>query len=309
MGCSPPPPPSGTGRSDDRSAADPRRLLNPDAPPFSPTSGAGPSHVEADFPEGICFSLPSDSEDEDEELNWIPPSSSPKGKGKLPEGRRRSTSPVRGSGGFMADARRSSSVAAPPSQMRGDPLVDADGFRTVVYKRHARGLHAFLAAHDGRSPPTWWGNASTAWQRTMWPPAAPSRRAASAASKSAMWPRTANVPASRVLRGGVAAPLDGSCLQRTSLQRPTSGAGATRRALPLLLRRGRLLRVAPTPALHQSAQPRRWVARHHRKLAHGRISLGGILLGVRNSSLELYHVLRSCSKPRTLLRPLPWSCW
>ncbi|KAG2649711.1 hypothetical protein PVAP13_1NG128738 [Panicum virgatum] len=39
----------------------------------------------------------------------------------------------------MADARRSSSVAAPPSQMRGDPLVDADGFRTVVYKRRARG--------------------------------------------------------------------------------------------------------------------------------------------------------------------------
>ena len=171
------------------------------------------------------------------------------------------------------------------------------------------GLHAFLAAHAGRSPPTWWGNASTAWQRTMWPPAAPSRRAASAANKSAMWPRTANVPASRVLRGGVAAPLDGSCLRRTSLQRPTSGAGATRRALPLLLRRGRLLRVAPTPALHQSAQPRRWVARHHRKLAHGRISLGDILLGVRNSSLELYRVVRSCSKPRTLLRPLPWSCW
>ena len=47
----------------------------------------------------------------------------------------------------MADARRSSSVAAPPSQMRGDPLVDADGFRTVVYKRRAWG-------YTPSSPPT-----------------------------------------------------------------------------------------------------------------------------------------------------------
>ena len=105
MGHSSPPPPSGTGRSDDGSAADQRKALNPEAPSFSPAAGAGPSHGEADSPEGICFSIPSDSEDEDEELNWIPPSSSPKGKGVMLEGRRRSTSPVRGSGDFMAGAR------------------------------------------------------------------------------------------------------------------------------------------------------------------------------------------------------------
>ena len=94
-----------------------------------------------DSPEGICFSIPTDSEDDDEEeLNWLPPVSSPKGKGAWVDGRHRSASPGRRSGSFIADARQSLQVERPTARSRSTPLVDEDGFQTVVYKRHSRAM-------------------------------------------------------------------------------------------------------------------------------------------------------------------------
>ena len=59
---------------DARSSSNSRRRLNPEATPFCPTPEAGPSRPSETSPEGICFSLPSDSdEDEEDDLYWIPP--------------------------------------------------------------------------------------------------------------------------------------------------------------------------------------------------------------------------------------------
>ena len=134
----PPPPAPRGGRSGSRSTPEPRRQLNPDAAPFSPSPGAGPSRPVEESPKGICFSIPSDSdEDEDdvEELHWLPPCTSPMGKGAAVVGRRRSASPTRNLDGLMADARRSG--RAPP-RSSSPPLVDEDGFRRVVSRRRLR---------------------------------------------------------------------------------------------------------------------------------------------------------------------------
>jgi len=144
--------------------------------------------------------------------------------------------------------------------------------------------HAFPVVPADRSPPTWWEGASTVWRRIMWPPAALSRRAASAANRLATWPRTASAPASLDLCGDENAPRGGSCLPLMLLRRPTSRAGAIRRPRPLPLRRGRPPRVVPTPAPLRSAQLHRWVARRRRRLALGRSFHGAILHVVRNSS-------------------------
>ncbi|KAG2559162.1 hypothetical protein PVAP13_8NG313968 [Panicum virgatum] len=143
-------PPSAGDHSDLR-----RRRLNPDAAPFSPAPVAGPSHsAEGCSPEGICFSLPSDSEDDEdaEELNWIPPCSSPKGKGPALEGRRRSASPARGSGGFMADARRSFRDGGSIARSRSSPVVDEEGFCVVVNKRRRRRSEGAPRRHGVRRP-------------------------------------------------------------------------------------------------------------------------------------------------------------
>ncbi|KAG2621192.1 hypothetical protein PVAP13_3NG189289 [Panicum virgatum] len=134
----PPPPPPGGRCSESGSAPNPRRQLNPEASPFSATPGAGPSHPVEGSPEGICFSIPSDSDedgDEDDDLHWIPPCTSPKGKSAAVAGRRRSTSPARAPDGFMADARRSGHA---PSRSFSPPLVDEEGFRRVVSRRRLR---------------------------------------------------------------------------------------------------------------------------------------------------------------------------
>ena len=67
-----------------------------------------------------------------------PPCSSPKEKGTLVAERRRSTSPGRGSDGFMADARRPLRRDPPPPRSRSSPVVDDDGFTEVVNKRRLR---------------------------------------------------------------------------------------------------------------------------------------------------------------------------
>jgi len=140
--------------------------LNPEASPFSATLGAGPSHPIEGLPEGICFSIPSvldEDGDEDDNLHWIPPCASPKGKSAAVVGRRRSTSPARTPDGFMADAHRSGHA---PSRSFYPPLVDEEGFRRVVSRRRLRELLAVRphpSVSADRSPRTWWGDASTAW--------------------------------------------------------------------------------------------------------------------------------------------------
>ena len=55
----------------------------------------------------------------EEDLHWLPPCSSPKGKGVASDGRR-GPSPVRGAGGFMADARRSHPDSGATAWSRND---------------------------------------------------------------------------------------------------------------------------------------------------------------------------------------------
>ncbi|KAG2653811.1 hypothetical protein PVAP13_1NG409857 [Panicum virgatum] len=111
--------------------------LNPNAPPFSPPSGAGPSRRFSGTLEGICFSIPSDFEDEDEDLLVPPPRPSSKGKEPMPS--------RHAAGGFMADAHRQpprGEAPPPPPRLRSTPFVDADGFQLVVSKRNLRCLRS-----------------------------------------------------------------------------------------------------------------------------------------------------------------------
>jgi len=94
----------------------------------------------------------------------MPPCSSPKGKGPALEGRRhsgkgsalegrhRSASPARGSGGFMADARRSLHGGGSVPRSHSSPVVDEEGFRVVVNKRRARRREGFTRRHKARRP-------------------------------------------------------------------------------------------------------------------------------------------------------------
>ena len=86
------------------------RSPNPEAPLFTPSPGSGPSRPHGGSPNGLCFNVPTDSvEDEEELLLWSTPRPSVKGKEVAVEARR--PPPPRPSGcdasGFMADARRS----------------------------------------------------------------------------------------------------------------------------------------------------------------------------------------------------------
>ena len=179
--------------------------LNPEASPFSATPGAGPSHPIEGLPEGICFSIPSvldEDGDEDDNLHWIPPCASPKGKSAAVVGRRRSTSPARTPDGFMADAHRSGHA---PSRSFYPPLVDEEGFRRVVSRRRLRELLAVRphpSVSADRSPRTWWGDASTAWPSTMWPHNASIPHDACGVRRLDMSPRTAIVLASQAFRSG-----------------------------------------------------------------------------------------------------------
>ena len=258
MGDPPPSTPKGDGRSGDRSASDLRHQLNPNAIPFSPSPGAGPSHLAAVSPEGICFSLPSDSEDEDEELNWLPPCSSPKGKGVAAEGRRRSTSPARGSGGFMADARRSS-ANPPPLTGRARILrwmrTDFVGWSTSVVLVWRR-VPLIALTPVGRCLQIWSEDASIALLTTTLPRAAPSLLVASIVRRWAIPPGTASAPGSSGRHMVVAAPSGGPALAWMRQRHQTSGAKDVR--LPLLRLRplGLLPPAGPTLVCRPSARPR-----------------------------------------------------
>ena len=144
---SPPPSPGGdhSGAAGDPSS---RREPNPGAAPFVPHSDAGPSRLSFGSPEGLCFSISSDSdEDSEEDLHWIPPCSSPKGKKvacSSPKGNKVAADARPDPGGFMADARRAPRRRPPPpvgetdAQLHATPLVDAEGFQLVVNKHRLR---------------------------------------------------------------------------------------------------------------------------------------------------------------------------
>jgi hypothetical protein len=164
------PPPSRSGlagdeRSDEEDRRQNSRALNPRALPSTPGSGEGSSRPSAGSPQGLCFSIPSDSDDDEDDLLWPSPKdkeaateggevASSKGKEVAPacSGRSSSGPARRPAGGFMADARRQQprsppparSTEAPQGRAQVVPLVDAEGFRLVVSKRRLR---------EGRPPP------------------------------------------------------------------------------------------------------------------------------------------------------------
>lgn len=90
---------------------------------------------------------------------------------------------------------------------------------------------------------------------------------------------------------------------------PGSDVAAAANTRLLLLRRGRLPWVVPTPVPLRFVQLRRRVAHHRWKLALGRSSLEVIPRGAHNSSPGLFRVHWSYNKLRILSPPLPWSCW
>ena len=126
-----PPPPAGShsgagGQPPQASSPPSSRSLNPNVVPFPPSPGAGP-----------CFSIPSVSEEDEEELLWSSPRPSSKGNDPMPAGRAPSP-PRRGPGGFMAEARHlqpRKEARAPRSHVSP---ADANGFREVVNKRRLR---------------------------------------------------------------------------------------------------------------------------------------------------------------------------
>jgi len=130
--------------------------LNPAAPSFTPSCGAGTSRS----PEGICFSISSsDSEEEEEEaVLWSTPRASAKGKEPLvagvaaPSSRRSAPS----AHGFMADARR----AAPrhPTQTRPSPRAPAAVARGVTLPQVDSSRPSTRA-----SPTAGVGHAASAW--------------------------------------------------------------------------------------------------------------------------------------------------
>ncbi|KAG2619261.1 hypothetical protein PVAP13_3NG140893 [Panicum virgatum] len=199
----PPPPPTATSPRS-RSTQDPRRQLNPEAIPFPPPPDVGPSEPEAAASEGICFSIPSDSEgddDKDEELHWLPPCDSPKGKGigwihgdARRTGRApRSSSPPLVAGGHSVGT-------PPPLWLMRTASAGSSATDTIVLKLAANSPSGYA----GRSPLIWWGVASTAWRQIMWHRNAPTHLAVSVASRLGTSLKTARGLASRVRRCVVA---------------------------------------------------------------------------------------------------------